>query len=140
MCDTHKDLVRVFVQSPWCRYLVLDEADKLFELGFMEQIDGVLAACTHPKLSRALFSATLPETVEAMARTVLQQPLRITVGLKNAPATTVKQTLLFAGREAGKLLALRQLVQKGLTPPVLVFVGSKLRAKELHRWVRDLHR
>ncbi|MEW5296778.1 MAG: hypothetical protein WDW36_000033 [Sanguina aurantia] len=115
------------------RFLVLDEADKLFELGFMEQIDGVLAACTHPQLSRALFSATLPETVEAMARTVLQQPLRITVGLKNAPATTVKQTLLFAGREAGKLLALRQLVQKGLTPPVLVFVGSKLRAKELHR-------
>lgn len=42
---------------------MLDEADKLFELGFMEQIDGVLSAANHPDITRALFSATLPEKV-----------------------------------------------------------------------------
>jgi ATP-dependent RNA helicase DDX52/ROK1 len=47
---------------------VLDEADKLFELGFMEQVDGVIAACTHNSIVRALFSATLPEKVEELAR------------------------------------------------------------------------
>lgn len=46
-----------------CRYLVVDEADKLFELGFMEQLDSILAAATHPDITRALFSATLPERV-----------------------------------------------------------------------------
>lgn len=43
------------------------------------QVDAALAAATHPKLVRALFSATLPERVEELARSVLQQPLRITV-------------------------------------------------------------
>jgi len=47
---------------------VLDEADKLFELGFMEQVDGIIAACNHKDVTRALFSATLPEKVEELAR------------------------------------------------------------------------
>ncbi|KAG2482517.1 hypothetical protein HYH03_018562 [Edaphochlamys debaryana] len=117
-----------------CRYVVLDEADKLFELGFMEQIDSLLAAAQHPNVTRALFSATLPERVEELARSVLQQPLRVTVGLRNAAVGSVRQKLQFVGREAGKLLALRQaLADGGLAPPVLVFVNSKERAKALHR-------
>ena len=71
--------------------------------------------------------------METLARSVLRDPLRITVGERNAAAATVKQRLLFVGREAGKLLALRQAVAGGLRPPVLVFVGTKDRAKELHR-------
>ena len=50
------------------RFLILDEADKLFELGFMEQVDGIIAACNHKDVVRALFSATLPEKVEELAR------------------------------------------------------------------------
>jgi ATP-dependent RNA helicase DDX52/ROK1 len=46
---------------------------------------------------------------------------------------SVAQRLLFVGREEGKLLALRQLIGQGLRPPVLVFVATKDRAKELHR-------
>ncbi len=71
--------------------------------------------------------------METLARSVLRDPLRITVGERNAAATTVKQRLLFVGREAGKLLALRQALREGLKPPVLVFVATKERAKELHR-------
>ena len=50
-----------------------------------------------------------------------------------AAAATVKQRLVFVGREEGKLLALRQVIGQGLRPPVLVFVATKERAKELHR-------
>lgn len=54
--------------------------------------------------------------------------------MKNAATSSVNQKLHFVGREAGKLLALRQaLADGGLKPPVLVFVGSKERAKALHR-------
>jgi ATP-dependent RNA helicase DDX52/ROK1 len=43
------------------RFLVMDEADKLFEMGFVEQIDAAVGACSHPNVQRCLFSATLPE-------------------------------------------------------------------------------
>lgn len=113
--------------------LVLDEADKLFEMGFSEQIDACLAACTHKNIVRSLFSATLPESVELLARSVLRDPLRITVGERNISATSVHQKLLFVGRENGKLLAIRQLIRDGLRPPVLIFVNTKDKANEVHK-------
>lgn len=115
------------------RLLILDEADKLFELGFLEQIDAALAACTHPDLTRALFSATLPERVEGLARSALHAPLRLTVGERGAAAATVTQTLRFCGSEAGKLLAMRQLLADGVRPPLIVFVQSKERCAALRR-------
>ena len=113
--------------------LVLDEADKLFEMGFSEQIDACLSACTNQHIVKSLFSATLPETVEHTARSVLRDPLRITVGERNVSATSVDQKLMFVGRENGKILAIRQLISDGLRPPVLVFVNTKERAKEVHK-------
>jgi ATP-dependent RNA helicase DDX52/ROK1 len=57
---------------------------------------------------------------------------------RNAATDTIKQELLFTGTEAGKRIALRQLIQKGLKPPVLIFVQSIDRAKELfHELVFD---
>ena len=88
---------------------------------------------THPNIVRSLFSATLPESVEILARSVLRDPLRITVGERNISATSVHQKLLFVGRENGKLLAIRQLIRDGLRPPVLVFVNTKEKAKQVHR-------
>lgn len=80
------------------RFLVLDEADKLFEGGFLEQIDAVFAEATHSDLCRCLFSATLPEVVEQTARSILQDPIRITVGERNSAAHSVDQKLIFVGQ------------------------------------------
>lgn len=83
------------------KLIVLDEADKLFESGrgFLEQLDAILAACKGcESLCRCLFSATLPEWVERLASSVLQEPTSIIVGAKNAAATSVQQNLLFVGR------------------------------------------
>jgi superfamily II DNA/RNA helicase len=77
------------------KYLVLDEADKLFEMGFVEQVDAAAAACDGPNVTRALFSATLPETVERLARSVMSAPMRLTVGERNAASETVRQSLVF---------------------------------------------
>ncbi|XP_022145743.1 DEAD-box ATP-dependent RNA helicase 57 [Momordica charantia] len=113
-------------------YLVLDESDKLFELGLLKQIDSIVKACSNPSIIRSLFSATLPDFVEDLARSVMHDAVRVIVGRKNTASETVKQKLVFAGSEEGKLLALRQSFSESLNPPVLIFVQSKERAKELY--------
>lgn len=114
-------------------YLVLDESDKLFELGFVEQIDSVVKACSNPSIVRSLFSATLPDSVEELARSIMHDAVRVIVGRKNSASELIKQKLIFAGSEEGKLLALRQSFAESLNPPILVFVQSKERAKELYK-------
>lgn len=63
-------------------YLVLDESDKLFELGLIKQIDSVVKACSNPSIVRSLFSATLPDTVEQLARTIMHDAVRVIIGRK----------------------------------------------------------
>jgi len=158
------------------RFVVLDEGDKLLEVGenkFLSQVDTILSACTSKRLLRCLFSATLPATVEELvhkdpsypsslllprplatrrcgflkqslpltlqqsnpipiqARTFLVEPLRLVVGRANGSAENVEQSLLFCGGEAGKLIAMRNLLVEGVSPPLLVFVQSVDRAQEL---------
>ncbi|CAI2169203.1 8864_t:CDS:10 [Funneliformis geosporum] len=120
------------------RHLILDEADKLLELGFLEQTDEIFAACSNMKLQKSLFSATLPSGVEALANNFMKDPIRVVVGLRNAATETIKQKLVYVGQEEGKLIAIRQLIQEGLKPPVLIFVQSIERAKELfHELIYD---
>ena len=120
------------------QFEVLDEAHKLLELGFLEQCDEVLAACDGSTVQRCLFSATMPPAVEDLVHPVLRQSVKVVVGEKNAAADTVEQSLVFCGREDGKLVALRQMVREGLRPPVLIFVQSVERAMQLfHALVYD---
>lgn len=114
-------------------YLVLDESDKLFELGLVKQVDSVVKACSNPSILRSLFSATLPDAVEELARTIMHDAVRVIIGRKNSASESIKQKLVFVGSEEGKLLALRQSFAESLNPPVLVFLQNKERAKELYK-------
>ncbi|KAH8264836.1 hypothetical protein KR038_002735 [Drosophila bunnanda] len=115
-------------------WFVLDEADRLMEEGqnnFKEQLDDIYAACSHPAKCVAFFSATYTVPVAKWALRHLKNLVRVTVGVQNSATDTVQQELLFVGSESGKLVAMRDLVRQGLQPPVLVFVQSKERAKQL---------
>ncbi|XP_043817015.1 DEAD-box ATP-dependent RNA helicase 57 isoform X3 [Manihot esculenta] len=101
ICKKKVDLSRV-------EHLVLDESDKLFELGMLKQIDYVVKACSNTSVIRSLFSATLPDFVEELARTIMHDAVRVVVGRKNTASDTINQKLVYAGSEEGKLLALRQ--------------------------------
>ncbi|KAM7348044.1 DExD-box helicase 52 [Cochliomyia hominivorax] len=115
-------------------WFILDEADRLMEEGqnnFKEQLDDILAACTNPNKKLALFSATYTVPVAKWALKNLKNLARVNVGAQNAATEYVEQELLFVGSENGKLLAVRDMVKSGLKPPVLIFVQSKDRAKQL---------
>jgi len=137
--------------------IILDEVDKLFELyenkrkdnegeeegainfnsSFLSQVDEIFSKCPKKSdtvsLSIGLFSATIGPLVQDLATNILTNPAHITIGVLNAGATTIEQKFVFVGREEGKLLAIRQLVQAGLKPPVLLFLQSKERAKQLFK-------
>ncbi|KAK3523990.1 hypothetical protein QTP70_017502 [Hemibagrus guttatus] len=115
-------------------WLVVDESDKLFEdgkTGFREQLATIFLACTSPNVCRALFSATFTTEVEQWCKLNLDNLISINIGPRNSAVETVEQELLFVGAENGKLLAMRDLIKKGFLPPMLVFVQSIDRAREL---------
>ena len=80
---------------------------------FLKQIDEILSKCPDNNLQRALFSATIGPFVKELALNFLNNPITVSVGVENAGANTIDQKLIFVGREDGKLLAIRQLVQQG---------------------------
>ncbi|KAL7844573.1 hypothetical protein SRHO_G00231120 [Serrasalmus rhombeus] len=115
-------------------WLVVDESDKLFEdgkTGFRDQLATIFLACSSPKIRRAFFSATFTTEVEKWCKLNLDSLVCVNIGPRNSAAETVEQELLFVGAENGKLLAMRDLIKKGFMPPVLVFVQSIERAREL---------
>ncbi|KAI8505214.1 DEAD (Asp-Glu-Ala-Asp) box polypeptide 52 [Branchiostoma belcheri] len=122
-------------------WLVVDESDKLFEegkQGFRDQLGFIYKACDSSHVCRAMFSATFAYDVEQWCKLNLDNVVTVNIGARNTAVDTVEQQLLFVGSESGKLLAMRELVRKGLTPPVLIFVQSKERAKELfHELIYD---
>ncbi len=64
------------------KWIVFDEADKLFEEQFVEQIDKILVACDEMKAKVCMFSATMLPEVERLARTVQQDPIKVVIGTK----------------------------------------------------------
>uniref|UniRef100_A0A8C2ABM2 Probable ATP-dependent RNA helicase DDX52 n=1 Tax=Cyprinus carpio TaxID=7962 RepID=A0A8C2ABM2_CYPCA len=135
MMVTHtQNLCSAFNPSKVVEWLVVDESDKLFEegkTGFREQLATIFLACTSPKIRRVLFSATFATDVEQWCKLNLDNLVCVNIGPRNSAAETVEQQLLFVGSENGKLLAMRNLIKQGFLPPVLVFVQSIDRAREL---------
>ncbi|XP_030848092.1 probable ATP-dependent RNA helicase DDX52 isoform X2 [Strongylocentrotus purpuratus] len=115
-------------------WLIIDESDKLFEegkTGFRDQLGIIYQACDSSQVRRAMFSATFAYDVEQWCRLNLDNVVTVSIGARNTANDRIEQELIFVGSESGKLLAVRNLFSKGFTPPVLVFVQSKERAKEL---------
>ena len=103
---------------------MIDEADKMFELGFLEQIDTILSNFKdNLKICKFMFSATMQPYIEQTVRDIMTgNTVKVTIGIRNATASNVHQKLLYCGTEDSKLPSLRQYLGDGYKPPMLIFV------------------
>ncbi|PWA87470.1 hypothetical protein CTI12_AA130090 [Artemisia annua] len=110
-------------------YLTLDEADRLVDLGFEDDIREVF---DHFKAQRQtlLFSATMPAKIQNFARSALVKPVTVNVGRAGAANLDVIQEVEYVKQEV-KLVYLLECLQK-TSPPVLVFCENKVDVDDIH--------
>lgn len=130
LCD---HLNRGGIWLDFIEIVVLDEADRMLDMGFSEQVNQIMDAVPQNRQTM-LFSATMPPAVESLARKIMYEPERVSIGKPLATASTVEQTLLWMPEEA-RVSELRRLIQeeKG---SIIVFARSKDGATQI--W-RQLH-
>ena len=117
-------------------YLVLDEADRMFDMGFEPQVMRIISNM-RPDRQTVMFSATFPRQMEALARKILNQPLEVQVGGRSVVCKDVEQEVLVLEefQKFPKLLELLGLYQENGS--VLVFVERQESADYL---IKDLMR
>jgi superfamily II DNA/RNA helicase len=112
-------------------YVVLDEADRMLDIGFLPDLQRILAYL--PKQRQTLlFSATFSPEIKRLANSYLQDPVLVEVARPNATASTVEQRFYGVGDDDKRAVVQQIIKQRGLTQS-LVFVNSKLGAARLAR-------
>ena len=118
-----------------CRFVVLDEADEMLDLGFLEDVEKILAATPNSRQT-ALFSATMPPPIRKLADRYLYDPVHIKVKNPTLTVDSVEQFQLDvkAPDKADKLV---EVLRAERPDQAIVFVRTKIRCDQLYRKLRD---
>ncbi|MDR0477958.1 MAG: DEAD/DEAH box helicase [Desulfobulbaceae bacterium] len=119
------------------RCLVLDEGDEMLRMGFIGDVEWILEQ-TPDGRQIALFSATMPADIRAIAQKYLRDPVEVTIPTKTVTAATINQRFLITSSLARKFEALTRLLETEVTEGVLVFVRTKLQTVELAERLQTL--
>ncbi len=116
------------------RFLVLDEADEMLNMGFAEDVETILAETPHDK-QVALFSATMPKQIRRLSQQYLNDPVEITVKNKTATAPNITQRYLIVGYPQ-KVDALTRIFEVENFEGMIVFVRTKHETESLAEKLR----
>ncbi|XP_037784452.1 LOW QUALITY PROTEIN: probable ATP-dependent RNA helicase DDX23 [Penaeus monodon] len=144
-----------------CTYVVFDEADKMIDMGFEPDVQKILKfmpvtnekpdnddaededkllqnfLSKHKYRQTVMFTATMPPAVERMARQYLRRPAYVYIGSVGKPVERVEQ-IVYMVSEQEKRKKLLDILKRGITPPVLIFVNQKKGADVLARGLEKL--
>ncbi|KAG0261414.1 hypothetical protein DFQ27_002971 [Actinomortierella ambigua] len=105
-----------------CTYLCMDEADRMLDMGFEEEVRNILSYFKHQRQT-ILYSATMPKKIQDFARSALVRPVTVNVGRAGAANLDVIQEVEYVKQEA-KIVYLLECLQK-TPPPVVIFAENK---------------
>ncbi len=118
-----------------CRFVVLDEADEMLDLGFLEDVERILSL-TPSSRQTALFSATMPPEIRRLADQYLYDPVTVKVKAATLTVDTVEQFALEV-KPREKADRLLDVLQAERPEQAIVFVRTKIRCDQLFRTLRD---
>ncbi|MCY1070592.1 DEAD/DEAH box helicase [Nannocystis sp. RBIL2] len=111
------------------RHVVLDEADEMLRMGFIDDVETILSA-TPPTRQTALFSATLPPPIRRIAQMHLREPVEVTIAGKSRTADNIRQRYWVVSG-VHKLDALTRILEAETFDAMIVFARTKLATDEL---------
>ncbi|KAE9419280.1 hypothetical protein Angca_009551 [Angiostrongylus cantonensis] len=115
-----------------CRYLVLDEADRMLDMGFEDELKSIFAFFKAQRQT-LLFSATMPKKIQNFAKSALVRPVVVNVGRAGAASLNVLQEIEYV-RTEDKLTRVLDCLQK--TPPkVLIFAEKKVDVDNIYEYL-----
>ncbi|KAF5398171.1 ATP-dependent RNA helicase abstrakt [Paragonimus heterotremus] len=115
-----------------CRYLVLDEADRMIDMGFEEEVRTIFSYFKGQRQT-LLFSATMPKKIQNFAKSALVKPVTVNVGRAGAASMNVSQEVEYVKHEA-KIPHLLNALQK-TSPPVIIFAERKQDVDAIHEYL-----
>ena len=118
-----------------CRYVVLDEADEMLDLGFLEDVERILALTPNSRQT-ALFSATMPPPIRKLADGYLYDPVLVKVQADTLTVDTVEQFQVEV-KSQDKQEKLVEVLRAERPDQAIVFVRTKVRCEQLYRRLRD---
>jgi ATP-dependent RNA helicase DeaD len=118
-----------------CRFVVLDEADEMLDLGFLEDVEKILSL-TPGSRQTALFSATMPPEIRALAERYLMDPVTVKVKTATLTVDSVEQFRLEV-KPADKADRLVEVLNAERPDQAIVFVRTKIRCDQLYAKLRD---
>ena len=123
-----------YVNMKGLQFLVLDEADRMLDMGFQDDINKILQTLP-PKRQNLLFSATMPQKIRQLAKKILHEPVEINIAISKPPEKIIQKA--FIVYEPQKLPLIKKLLKETPYKNALIFCSRKQTVKQLTRELKQ---